>query len=568
MSSDSPVAILYDSAGDPIASITAAGQKNLANSVLQNTRLSTANSRSTNLDPGASFTGTGESTVGISSVHVMCYSDRILQASVEQSIDNSNWDISDNFMVHPGTSRGRVFQVVGSYFRLTVTNISPLATTFLRLTTILCPISNVLPRALTQEGTLALCSQTASVSPDNVNFSNVGVVPTLRSDIEGNLVTRGQVLTDERSFRDDFTGSNIVFSLSGTSTFSNSVYVTGLSTSYLSEVKIGDYIKLDADPESDLTIVHDILSDTSLILENEYHGTVTSGAASRTNWYFQSGTGGTLTYTTTEVELNSGPNPGGNSSIFKQGDYGPMSASFVAKLSDRRANQTTALGLAETAIHMADKIALVTFTGTDNTKANFVTSSASEDLETTVVTIPNGETTATYHTYLIAVFPTECYLIIDNTRVATHTRHIPGPYDVMSLTAGIGNYGVVAGSSTVTVDVSYFCNFNHISVSPVSQQTGIYEVVAAHPNSSASSSVVAAVANTLLLASNLTRSGVTVFNDSTATLYLKLGLAASPTSYTVKMLPGAYYEAPFGYTGNVYGYWDAVNGAARVTEVY
>jgi len=72
-----------------------------------------------------------------------------------------------------------------------------------------------------------------------------------------------------------------------------------------------------------------------------------------------------------------------------------------------------------------------------------------------------------------------------------------------------------------------------------------------------------------LLASNASRLGVTVQNDSTTTLYLKYGATASPTSYTVKIPAGAYWEMPYPiYTGPIDGIWSAdAAGAARLTEL-
>lgn len=62
--------------------------------------------------------------------------------------------------------------------------------------------------------------------------------------------------------------------------------------------------------------------------------------------------------------------------------------------------------------------------------------------------------------------------------------------------------------------------------------------------------------------------GRTVYNDSTATLYLLFGAGASTTNYTVQIGPGGYYEFPCAngmYCGEVDGVWSAVNGSARVT---
>lgn len=70
-----------------------------------------------------------------------------------------------------------------------------------------------------------------------------------------------------------------------------------------------------------------------------------------------------------------------------------------------------------------------------------------------------------------------------------------------------------------------------------------------------------------VVALNALRKGLTIFNDSTASLYLKFGTTASSSSYTVKMAAGSYYEVPFYYTGRIDGIWSAVNGDAKVTEV-
>lgn len=61
--------------------------------------------------------------------------------------------------------------------------------------------------------------------------------------------------------------------------------------------------------------------------------------------------------------------------------------------------------------------------------------------------------------------------------------------------------------------------------------------------------------------------GRTVFNDSTAVLYLKFGATASATSYTVQVAAGGYYEFPQSvYAGQVDGIWAAANGNARTTQ--
>jgi hypothetical protein len=59
-----------------------------------------------------------------------------------------------------------------------------------------------------------------------------------------------------------------------------------------------------------------------------------------------------------------------------------------------------------------------------------------------------------------------------------------------------------------------------------------------------------------------------VWNDSTATLYLKFGTTASVTSATVAIPPNGYYEFPQPlYRGAVDGIWSSATGTARITEM-
>lgn len=93
-------------------------------------------------------------------------------------------------------------------------------------------------------------------------------------------------------------------------------------------------------------------------------------------------------------------------------------------------------------------------------------------------------------------------------------------------------------------------------------------VVASQGNATSSVTSVAASATSVTLkASNASRKGLSVYNDSTSVLYLKLGATASSSSFTVKMVADSYYEVPGAYTGVVDGIWVSATGNARVTEV-
>jgi hypothetical protein len=89
----------------------------------------------------------------------------------------------------------------------------------------------------------------------------------------------------------------------------------------------------------------------------------------------------------------------------------------------------------------------------------------------------------------------------------------------------------------------------------------------AQPANSAVTSVPSNLASVTLLAANANRKGAMITNDGTGNLYVKLGAVASVTSFTAKLIAGAYYEVPSPvYTGVIDGIWDVAVGSARVTE--
>lgn len=87
------------------------------------------------------------------------------------------------------------------------------------------------------------------------------------------------------------------------------------------------------------------------------------------------------------------------------------------------------------------------------------------------------------------------------------------------------------------------------------------------PQSATLANVVSANTNTNLFTAKAGVNARTVYNDSTAVLYLKFGATATTTSYTVQIAAGGYYEFPQPvYGGNVDGIWASANGSARVTS--
>ncbi len=140
--------------------------------------------------------------------------------------------------------------------------------------------------------------------------------------------------------------------------------------------------------------------------------------------------------------------------------------------------------------------------------------------------------------------------------------------DTSEITVGsniVERQRIVISDSTNSNGVS-----NVINTQPSSTDYGIVTRVV--PNTVSTSSVISVAASTssvTLLTSNSNRKSATIYNDSTGTLYLKLGAVASNTSFTIKMAAYSYFELPLPcYTGVIDGIWTNTNGAASVTEFF
>jgi hypothetical protein len=154
--------------------------------------------------------------------------------------------------------------------------------------------------------------------------------------------------------------------------------------------------------------------------------------------------------------------------------------------------------------------------------------------------------------------------IATETDVALSTRAAD-----TTLTGGTAKTRVTDGTNTAAVKAA--------STAPIATDPAL--VVSISPNSGLTvapvtsstatvSSVSGSASSVQLLALNTSRKNATFFNESTATLYLKLGTSASVTSYTAQVPPNGYYELPSAvYTGRIDGIWSSAAGAVRITEL-
>lgn len=143
-----------------------------------------------------------------------------------------------------------------------------------------------------------------------------------------------------------------------------------------------------------------------------------------------------------------------------------------------------------------------------------------------------------------------------NLGKAEDAAHTSGDVGVMALAIRNDNAGTARSSANG--------DYDGVSVDSNGVQFVRQKPVTANATPA---SVTAATSSTSLLAANANRRGATIFNDSTAILYLALAGSASTTAFTTKVQPDGYYEVPFDYAGAIFGIWAAANGAARVTEL-
>ena len=306
----------------------------------------------------------------------------------------------------------------------------------------------------------------SSYSPDPASYPTTNQTP-VSIDAVGRLETHSTSTTDEGSFRDDFPGSALATALAGTLNFTNgSISVTGTGTTFTTSVVAGQWVKKTADAETLYAQVAAVNSDTDLTLSTPYAGTSASCVAGvATNWFQVTAIGGSITVASSLVALATGTTNGQASYIQRLGDYLPCTFTVNSLISQRIANQLGVLGFRDNWA-APTKRAEIQFTGTNNTQVNFVTAfgSAAADIQTTTVTIPNGGTTATARFYKIDLSGNSASLVIDGVVVATHLLHLPGPYDNLSVFAGIINTAAAASSTTLSVDSIYFYNSDRLQI--------------------------------------------------------------------------------------------------------
>lgn len=323
-------------------------------------------------------------------------------------------------------------------------------------------------------------------------------------DPDGNLVGRSQVLTDEGGYRANFANASLSVSL-GSCTFTNgSAVVTG--TGFLtSDVSVGSYVKLDADPESAWNQVLDIRSNTQILLGSNYTGTGGTGASSRSLLKPVTGSGATISVASGVCTLAAGTTTGALTEIERDIDWLPVVKQTGVTISQRIANQSVYIGFYDEnhpttpyyfAWFLADG---VTNTGIKCQSGRNPTGAPSgNEIEETFITLPNGATTATANRYRVEVLGDRVVFLINGFVVATHFRSMPGPGDLLTSTVRVLNGTSPASNTNILVDYDTVKNHNKVEVGILSDAEGV--IAAKVPDTAYSYSVSGVISvNTDLL---------------------------------------------------------------------
>lgn len=321
-------------------------------------------------------------------------------------------------------------------------------------------------------------------------------------DPDGNLKVRGMALTDEGTFRANFANASLRVSI-GTCTFTNgSTTVTGTGFE-LTDLRVGDYINIDAHTEFTLAQVEEFTS-TTIMLATPYTGATTTGLASRQIVRSLTGAGATISVATGQATIAGGTTASAVSILGRLVDVAPLVFRAGVSVSQRIANQTINIGLNDEA-SPTKWFARFSLDGTTNTTVkcqtarNPTTAPTGNEIQETVVTIPNGLTSVSSLEYRVELLTEEVVFYINEVRVARHTRVIPSQYDYMGAGVAVINGITPASNTNVVLDYLTCKNHNKLEIGIMSANESIQSSQVPLSNFSFSQAGIIAINTDLLI---------------------------------------------------------------------
>lgn len=286
-------------------------------------------------------------------------------------------------------------------------------------------------------------------------------------DVMGALVTRGQQFTDEGSFRDDFADDTLDVSLTGNAVFtSGSLRVSGVGTSFISEVNRDNYVKLDSDGVDCWVRVARVPNDTIIILSEPYPGSTGTGPASKTRWVTDPLDNGTCVISSSHIVLSTGTGSTAGVHIERSGDFAPLCTIWRSAISQRVSGCVGFLGFRDD-VHNPSHYCDVVFDGTDDTYVTF-RSAWQGDEQRSVVKLPVGLTTNSNLRYKIDLNVEYCSLEVNGVLIMKHEDHVPDMYAEMNLCAGAHNVGETSNTN-MTIDSVLYADHDQVQIANLFQ---------------------------------------------------------------------------------------------------
>lgn len=150
---------------------------------------------------------------------------------------------------------------------------------------------------------------------------------------------------------------------------------------------------------------------------------------------------------------------------------------------------------------------------------------------------------------------------VRNDAAVTRTSN-DGDYGLIALDQA-GRVGISDLGGSITVDGAVTANIGTTNGLALDATL----VTVAKSQTSTLTNVAASATSVQLLAANATRTGVTIFNDSTVNIFVKEGSTASTTSFSYRIKPFGTLELPMPITTvRIDAIWNSAVGTARITE--
>lgn len=397
--------------------------------------------------------------------------------------------------------------------------------------------------------------KSVSFAPGYAGYSDEGDVP-VSIDNDGGLYTRGQVLTDEGSFRTNFPNTELDVSI-GTCGFVNGSDIVTGSGFLATDLHVGDYLWSASDNFTYGIQVFDF-NDTQITLVAPYGGT-TGVAVGRRQYMKQVvGAGSSLAIASANAVVTHGTTTGSVFELKRLVDYMPISVSASILFANRIANQTSYFGAWEDSA-TPRYFAYFVFDGTTNTSVKCVTGrnpsgtpSAAEQQSSTVTI----SATTSAQDFRIDIFNNQVSFYVADVLKATHKIAVPHPADVF--TVGYRNVnGTSPAANSATLAYINCRNYNALDTVPVPNiaQNILFDAAAVLPTVS--------TVTTCATVTNVT--GYTAASTSLPSTTHHLISAATTNATSVKASAGNIYGGAITNNGAANAYFKLYNKASAPT---